>query len=245
MEEQVTRLAKRMSVLGLCSRREAEDYIIQGWVTVNGIVIKEKGHKVVDEDVIVLNTQGLQAQNDRVTVVMNKPVGYVSGQPEDGYKAAVSLFSPENRWEGDESGIVFDKKHYVGLAPAGRLDIDSQGLLILTQNGVVAKRLIGEDTDKEKEYLVRVTGKIIPRGLELLNHGLKIDGKALRPAKVIWQNEDQLNFKLKEGKKRQIRKMCEQVGLKVIGLKRIRIGQVRLENLPSGKWRYLMPHESF
>lgn len=245
MEEQVTRLAKRMSVLGLCSRREAEEYIIQGWVTVNGEVIKEKGHKVLDTDVIVLNNEGLDAQGGRVTVVINKPVGYVSGQPEDGYKAAVSLFVPENRWSGDKSGIAFDKKHYIGLAPAGRLDIDSQGLLILTQNGVIAKRLIGENTDKEKEYLVRVSGQIKPNGLALLNHGLKIDGKPLRPAKVIWQNEDQLNFKLKEGKKRQIRKMCEQVGLKVIGLKRIRIGQVKLGDLPSGQWRYLMPHETF
>lgn len=245
MEEQVTRLAKRMSVLGLCSRREAEVYIQQGWVTVNGVVVKEKGHKVEDTDEIKLNNQGTAAQNERVTILINKPVGYVSGQPEDGYEAAVVLFTKENRWEGDTSIVEYDRKHLIGLAPAGRLDIDSQGLLVLTQNGVVAKRLIGNDTDKEKEYLVRVTGKLSENGLALLNHGLSLDGKALRPAKVVWQNEDQLNFKLKEGKKRQIRRMCEQVGLRVIGLKRIRIGQVRLGDLPSGKWRYLLPDETF
>jgi 23S rRNA pseudouridine2604 synthase len=245
MEENLTRLAKRLSVLGLCSRREAEVYIEKGWVSVNGEIIREKGHRVKDEDIIKLDEKASTAQQDRVTVILNKPVGYVSGQPEDGYKAAASLFTAHNQWEGDTSGIVFHPKHHDGLAPAGRLDIDSQGLLILTQNGVIAKQLIGENTEKEKEYLVRVSGKIKPNGLALLNHGLSLDGKKLQPAKVVWQNEDQLNFKLKEGKKRQIRRMCEQVGLKVVGLKRIRIGKIKLGNLPVGKWRYLRSEETF
>lgn len=245
MEENVTRLAKRLSVLGLSSRREAEVYIQNGWVTVNGEVIKEKGHKVLDTDVIALLPEATAQQAQRVTILLNKPVGYVSGQPEDGYKSALSLFHPKNRWEGDNSGIVYHPDHQIGLAPAGRLDIDSQGLLVITQNGVVAKQLIGASTDKEKEYLVRVSGKLSEKGLALLNHGLSLDGKKLLPAKVNWQNEDQLNFKLKEGKKRQIRRMCELVGLKVIGLKRIRIGKIKLGGLPSGRWRYLSPEETF
>ncbi|MEA5098011.1 MAG: pseudouridine synthase, partial [Burkholderiaceae bacterium] len=140
-------------------------------------------------------------------------------------------------------------KQLRSLVPAGRLDIDSVGLLVLTQDGRVAKHLIGQDSDIEKEYLVRVKytkpGRLPDAQLKLLNHGLSLDGKALQPARVQWQNDDQLRFVLKEGKKRQIRRMCEAVGLKVVGLKRIRIGKVTLGNLPAGQWRYLRPDEQF
>ena len=133
--------------------------------------------------------------------------------------------------------------------PAGRLDIDSTGLLVLTQDGRIAKQLIGENSLVEKEYLVRVQsmrgGRLPDSELRLLNHGLSIDGAALKPAKVWWQNEDQLRFILREGKKRQIRKMCEMVGLHVVALKRIRIGNVQLGDVPIGAWRYLGANESF
>jgi 23S rRNA pseudouridine2604 synthase len=131
------------------------------------------------------------------------------------------------------------------LAPAGRLDVDSTGLLVMTQDGRIARHLIGDDSTVDKEYLVRVSGRLAPDGLKLLNHGLSLDGKKLRPAKVNWQNEDQLRFVLREGRKRQIRRMCELVGLKVIGLKRIRIGKVKLGHLPVGQWRLLGPDEVF
>jgi 23S rRNA pseudouridine2604 synthase len=129
------------------------------------------------------------------------------------------------------------------VAPAGRLDIDSQGLIVYTQDGVLAKALIGENSPLEKEYLVRVEGRLSKEGLEKLNFGLELDGKPLKRAKVDWLNEDQLRFILKEGKKRQIRRMCEAVGLHVVGLKRVRIGQLMLGNLKEGQWRYLQPHE--
>ncbi len=162
--------------------------------------------------------------------------------------------------------------------PAGRLDIDSIGLLVLTQDGRVARQLIGEDSVMEKEYLVRVIylghdktgvplvdarpGQLVrmddddpvstnvqavfpPALLAKLRHGLSLDGQALKPAKVDWQNPEQLRVVLTEGKKRQIRRMCELVGLKVVGLKRVRIGKVMLGNLPLGQWRYLAPHEQF
>ena len=131
------------------------------------------------------------------------------------------------------------------LAPAGRLDVDSTGLLVMTQDGRVARQLIGDDSDVDKEYLVRVTGQLSADGLKQLNHGLSLDGKKLRPAKVNWQNEDQLRFVLREGRKRQIRRMCELVGLRVVGLKRIRIGKIKLGNLPVGQWRILGPEERF
>lgn len=238
------RLSKRMAELGLCSRREADSYIEQGWVKVNGVAAV-LGQKVTPEDQIQLDKRMSQAQAQRVTILINKPVGYVSGQAEDGYQPAAALVTPDRQWDGDKSGIRFSRDHMKGLAPAGRLDIDSVGLLVLTQDGRVAKQLIGENSDVEKEYLVRVEGELDDKGLKLLNHGLSLDGKALLPAKVWWQNEDQLRFILKEGKKRQIRRMCEAVGLRVVGLKRIRIGTVMLGDLPTGQWRYLAADEKF
>lgn len=244
-DNDIMRLAKRMAVLGMCSRREADSYILKGWVKVNGVVATEKGQKVTETDQITLNQLGQQQQANRVTILLHKPVGYVSAQPEKGYKAAAELITPQNQWSEDKSAIRFNDRHKYGLAPAGRLDIDSVGLLVLTQDGVVAKQLIGEKSSIEKEYLVRVTGKLTENGLRLLNHGLSLDGQQLLPAKVSWQNEDQLRFILRQGKKRQIRRMCELVGLRVVGLKRIRMGKVQLDKLPPGKWRYLRPDETF
>jgi len=244
-EAALTRLAKRMSELGFCSRREADDYITKGWVTVNGIVVCEKGHRVQDTDQIKLNEQGQQQQQKRVTFLLHKPVGYVSAQAEKGYKTAADLITPANQWLEDKSNIRYNDFQKFGLAPAGRLDIDSTGLLVLTQDGRVAKQIIGETSDIDKEYLVRVSGNMIPNGLKLLNHGLSLDGEKLRPAKVTWQNEAQLRFILRQGKKRQIRRMCELVGLKVTALKRIRMGNILLGKLPPGKWRYLRNDENF
>ena len=238
------RLSKRMAQLGLCSRREADSYIEQGWVSVNGQTAV-LGQKVTVADRIDLNKQAHEQQAERVTILLNKPVGYVSGQPEKGYQAAVSLIVAENQWQGDTSRIQFKHNHTRGLAPAGRLDIDSVGLLVLTQDGRIAKQLIGENDGVEKEYLVRVTGSLSEEGLRLLNHGLSLDGEKLRPAQVEWQNQDQLRFILRQGKKRQIRRMCELVGLRVTGLKRIRMGKIKLGPLPPGKWRYLGRNEQF
>ncbi|WP_174875600.1 pseudouridine synthase [Vogesella oryzae] len=238
------RLSKRLAEMGICSRREADVYIEKGWVKVNGVAAV-LGQKVSPDDLIVVERQALTAQAHRVTILLNKPVGYVSGQAENGYQPAVVLIRPENHWHGDQSKVNFSRDHLKGLAPAGRLDIDSVGLLVLTQDGRVAKEIIGENSAVEKEYLVRVEGELDSEGLRLLNHGLALDGQALQPAKVWWQNDDQLRFILREGKKRQIRRMCELVGLRVVGLKRIRIGNIMLGDLPTGQWRYLSQDENF
>lgn len=239
------RLSKIMAQRGMCSRREADRYIEQGLVMVDGRKISELGTKVSPEAEIELASEGRKQQSRQVTILINKPIGYVSGQPEDGYKAAVSILGHQSRWREDRSPRKFNPGQLKGLAPAGRLDIDSNGLLVLTQDGRVARKLIGEDSVVDKEYLVRVTGKLSDAGLKLLNHGLSLDGKKLKPAKVSWQNDDQLRFILREGKKRQIRRMCEMVDLNVVGLKRIRIGKIVLGNLPNGKWRYLGDREQF
>ncbi len=298
------RLNKRMAELGLASRREADDWIAKGWVKVNDVVA-EMGMQVAPDVRIDIDKQAKGAQANLVTVLINKPLGLVSGQAEDGHEPAITLVQPQNRWAEDNARFFFHPSQLKSLVPAGRLDIDSTGLLVLTQDGRVARQLIGENTLMEKEYLVRVvyTGVVnvaaatsaaatygarpkaqplqashpsqpapprlpnVPTQLsriddddpvstdvqsvfpadklKLLRHGLSLDGQALKHAKVEWQNPEQLRVVLSEGKKRQIRRMCELVGLKVVGLKRVRIGNVMLGNLPVGQWRYLAPHERF
>ncbi|MDO9199381.1 pseudouridine synthase [Rhodoferax sp.] len=276
------RLNKRMAELGLASRREADEWIGKGWVKVNGEVAT-MGMQVTPDVRIEITRQAQGQQANQVTVLINKPLGLVSGQAEDGHEPAITLVQPQNRWVEDNARFFFHPSQLKSLVPAGRLDIDSTGLLVLTQDGRVARQLIGEDSVMEKEYLVRVVytgaentaaatsaaatygGKatqlsriddddpvstdvqsVFPADkLRLLRHGLSLDGQALKPAKVEWQNPEQLRFVLTEGKKRQIRRMCELVGLKVVGLKRVRIGHVMLGNLPVGQWRYLAPHERF
>jgi 23S rRNA pseudouridine2604 synthase len=242
-----------MAELGLCSRREADEWIAHGWVRVNGEVAA-MGMQVAPDARIDVDAKARGQQQQRVTILLHKPVGYVSGQAEDGHQPAVTLVQAASHWKGDASRLRFSPMQLKGLAPAGRLDIDSTGLLVLTQDGRVARFLIGEDSDVEKEYLVRVQyGNVAndvqaafpPAQLARLRHGLTLDGQPLKRAQVEWQNPEQLRFVLKEGKKRQIRRMCEAVGLKVVGLKRVRIGRVMLGHLPQGQWRYLGPGERF
>ncbi|WGS40642.1 pseudouridine synthase [Burkholderia sp. JSH-S8] len=253
-ESGLMRLSKRMSELGLCSRREADEWIEQGWVLVDGERIDTLGTKVRADQRIEIDERASAAQAAQVTILLHKPVGYVSGQAEDGYEPAAVLITRDNHWSGDRSAQRFSPQHLHSLAPAGRLDIDSTGLLVLTQNGRIAKQLIGEQSDIDKEYLVRVrfgehlidVDQHLPaESLAKLRHGLELDGVALKPAMVSWQNGEQLRFVLREGKKRQIRRMCELVGLEVIGLKRVRMGRVMLGALPQGQWRYLSADETF
>jgi 23S rRNA pseudouridine2604 synthase len=288
------RLNKRMADLGMASRWEADEWIAKGWVKVNGKVA-EMGMQVLPAVRIEIDKQAQGQQANQVTILLNKPLGIVSGQAEDGHEPAIKLIQPQNRWREDNARFFFHGSQLKGLVPAGRLDIDSTGLLVLTQDGRVARQLIGEDSLMEKEYLVRVayTGVANPQAansaaatypglssgraalagqgkpqqlirlddddpvtndvqsvfppekLQLLRHGLRLDDQALQPANVEWQNPEQLRFVLTEGKKRQIRRMCELVGLKVVGLKRVRVGKVMLGNLPVGQWRYLQPFEKF
>ncbi|WP_290873744.1 pseudouridine synthase [Aquabacterium sp.] len=250
------RLSKLMSERGLASRREADEWIEQGWVRVNGEVVDELGTRVAPDVEVSIDPLARTQQAERVTILIHKPIGYVSGQAEDGYEPAAVLIRPENRWSEDKLPLQLTRGHLRQLAPSGRLDIDSTGLLVLTQDGRIAKALIGEDSGIEKEYLVRVesvdhpgaedvSALVPPEVLEALRFGLELDGRQLKPAQVSWQNESQLRFVLREGRKRQIRRMCELVGLHVIGLKRVRMGRIALGKLPLGQWRFLRPDERF
>jgi 23S rRNA pseudouridine2604 synthase len=258
-ENNTVRLSKRMSELGICSRREADDWIERGLVRVGAdtAVLGMRVPHDLPPEYIYIATSATNEQSQRLTIILHKPVGFVSGQAEDGYTPAITLITPQNRWSEDDSRVMLKNDALRGLAPAGRLDIDSTGMLVLTQDGRVARQLIGEDSGIDKEYLVRVAlddspseqasprARFLHENLLQLRHGLSLDGAKLKPAQVEWLNDDQLRFVLREGKKRQIRRMCELVGLKAVGLKRVRMGNVKLGKLPMGAWRVLREDEMF
>lgn len=234
-----------MSQRGLCSRREADRYIEQGLVLVDGEPTTTLGIRIDPAQTITLATDACQQQGNLVTVLLNKPVGYVSGLPEKGYRAAVTLVTAANRQHPSEA-----TPNRRGLAPAGRLDIDSMGLLVFTQDGRVAKRLVGPQSRIEKEYLIWVAGDVNAAKLARLRHGLCLDDKPLRPAKIDHLKDTPgkttlLRFTLVEGRKRQIRRMCELLNLRVTRLLRVRIGGVTLGSLAEGKWRRLGADEFF
>lgn len=246
---ELVRLNKRMAQLGLCSRREADALIAKGQVMVDGVVISELGTKVNPTAFVELNREATVELAGKLTILLHKPEGFVSAQPEHGHKPAVKLLQKRNYakqhgptpFENDD----FPRGWTEGLAPAGRLDGDSTGLLILTADGVVAKTLIGPDARLDKEYIVGFNGVASPEALDRLRHGLFLDGKELRPARVERDGSHRLRFILREGRRRQIRRMCKMVGLEVTSLHRLRIGKVRLGALEPGTFRFLRADEQF
>ncbi len=246
MNTKPIRLSKFLSQKGICSRREAEFFIDNGWLRVNGEIVREQGTTVNETCDILLDPRARAYQQKLITVLLNKPIGYVSGQPENRYRPAAALIVRRNQYRNsiEKNSIQFSWP-IKGLAPAGRLDIDSTGLLVLTQDGRIARRLIAADSEIEKEYLVRVDRDVDVQQADRLRSGLRLDGVELAPAGVKLLDRNFFRMILTEGRKRQIRRMCELVGLEVTGLKRVRIGNVRLGSLPSGKWRLLGRNESF
>jgi 23S rRNA pseudouridine2604 synthase len=238
-EAEPQRVNRWLAQSGVCSRREAEALIAQGLVTIDGEPVSDPGRKILPGQTLTLNDSAQEKLESGLTVVIHKPVGIVSAQPEHGQTPAVRLLTKAALW-GDSPVIPgFDNR----LAPVGRLDMDSRGLLILSEDGVVAKAVIGPTSELEKEYLVRVTGAITGKKLGLLRHGLQLDGRQLRPAKVTVVGDQTLRFVLKEGRNRQIRRMCELVDLRVVDLFRVRIGALTLGDLPEGRWRPLTAAE--
>ena len=232
------RVNKWMAELGLCSRREAEALIEGGGVLIDEEIIERPGHKIEPGQTLTLSDAAQRAIAGKFTAVLNKPVDYVSAQPDDGQVPAVRLLKTANAVDGSR-GPAKD----ASLAPLGRLDQDSHGLLLLSEDGVLAKAIIGPQHSLEKEYLVTVKGELKEGRLTLLRNGLSLDNRRLKPAKVTREEGQTLRFILKEGRKRQIRRMCELVGLRVVDLQRIRIGPLDLGDLPSGKWRTLKAKE--
>jgi len=228
------RVNKWLAQEGVCSRREAEALIAEGKVRIDGARVDDPGRKIEPGQTIEVSVDEAQG----FTAVLNKPVGYVSSQPDKDQIPAARLLTKANLvGEGDAN------TKRMSLAPLGRLDQDSRGLLLLSEDGVLAKALVGEASRLDKEYLVRVSGEINEKKLSQLRYGLELDGRKLKPAKIEAVEPQRLRFILNEGRKRQIRRMCELVDLDVTDLLRIGIGPLKLGNLQEGNWRVLSADE--
>lgn len=232
------RINKWLGQTGVCSRREAEALIAAGMVTIDGESVTDAGRKIEPGQTLTLNDRGEAALASGVTILIHKPLGYVSGQPEPDKIPAVRLLTAENL-VGEGTPPAED----ASLPPIGRLDEDSRGLLMLSSDGVVAKAVIGPQSKLDKEYLVRIEGDVTEKKLALLRRGLMLDGRILKYARVSRMEQNRLRFILTEGRNRQIRRMCEMVDLEVTDLLRIRVGPIHLNNLPEGKWRMITPDE--
>ena len=238
-EPEPQRVNRWLAQNGVCSRREAEGLIAQGLVSIDGETVSDPGRKISAGQTLTLSDSAQSKLESNLSVVLHKPVGVVSAQPEGRQVPAVRLLTREALV--GESPTIPDAA--TRLAPVGRLDMDSRGLLILSEDGVLAKAVIGPASELDKEYLVRVAGEITDRKLKMLRHGLQLDGRQLKPAKVAVVGNQQLRFILKEGRNRQIRRMCELVELQVVDLLRVRIGPLKLGDLPQGRWRVLTAEE--
>ena len=238
------RLSKIMADRGLCSRREADEMIRHGLVIVDDEIISKVGTKTRPDAKIVLAPEAISARAKLTTILIKKPPGYVAAQAEKSYIDIRTLVTPKNQYNANQNdkNKVIDRK---SLHTAGRLDIDSSGLLVLTQDGAIVRKLIHPTHPISKEYIVRVNGQITQSAIRLLQKGLSLDGRALRPAEVSQINRDQLHFTLREGRKRQIRRRWELVELNVKSLVRVKIGKLYLGDLPRGQWRFMRTDEYF
>lgn len=234
------RLSKRIAELISCSRREAEQYIEGGWVLVDGQRVEEQGFRVLPQQKVELLPEARLAPFVPVTILLHKPAG-----TDMDASSATQLITAENHAADDRSGIRFIKRHLSGLTLALPLESYASGLLVLTQDGRIARKLVDDASRVEQEFIVEVSGAIMPDGLQLLNYGLRYKGRELPPIKASWQNETRLRFALKGAQVGQIRHMCEQVGLDVVSIKRIRIGRLPMAGLQAGQWRYLLGYEQF
>ena len=235
------RLAKRVADLVRCSRTEAEQYVEGGWVSVDGQVVEEPQYMVTAET-IEIDPQARLEATEPATLLLHKPAGF---DAIEGRNPAAALVTPATRWADDASGLRVLKRHFVRLTPLVPLDADASGLMVLTQDGRVWRRLTEDAAQIEEEFIVETSGDIAPYGLRRLNHGLRYRGAELLPCKVSWQNEIRLRFAIKAVQPGQLRDMCAQVGLEVVAIRRIRIGRIPLAKMPVGEWRYLPVGERF
>ena len=238
-EDEPQRVNKWLAQAGVCSRREAEALIADGLVSIDGAVVEDVGRKILPGQTLVLADRATDKLDSSLTIMIHKPVGIVSSQPEDGQVPAVRLLKRENLWAHE--AVIPDFSNH--LAPVGRLDMDSRGLLIMSEDGVVAKAVIGPQSELEKEYRVAIMGEITEEKLELMRFGLELDGRELRPAHVEVISDQRLRVILQEGRNRQIRRMCDLLEWKVVDLFRVRVGPLTLGDMPEGYWRPLTAQE--
>ena len=231
------RLAKHVAALAQCSRREAEMYIEGGWVRVDGQIVEEPQFKVLEQR-IEIDPHAKLEPAEPATLVLHKPAGAAVDQ-------ARALIRADSHSTEDATGIRLLKRHFARLESPLSLPDQASGLVVFTQDWRVKRRL-EEDFDRiEQEMVVEVAGTLAPNGLAMLNHGLSFDNYALPPIKVSWQNETHLRFALTRIAPEKIERMCNAVGLKVLAMKRIRIGRIPMSRLQPGQWRYLAATDRF
>ncbi|GAB1595653.1 rRNA pseudouridine synthase [Lysobacter claricitrinus] len=240
------RLTRRVVELLGCSRADAEQYIRNGWVSVDGTVVESPQRPITSETVTIDDEAQLDAV-EPATILFNKPAGVDAIL---GTNPATALVTPETRWADDPSDIRVLQRHFQRLTPLVALDREASGLMVLTQDGRVWRRLTEDADEIEHEYLVEIHGDLVPYGMNRLAHGMEYHGRALAPCKVSWQNEDRLRFAIKGVRDGQLRYMCAQVGLRVVSIRRLRIGRIATGKgpngaMPPGAWRYLPVGEKF
>ena len=238
MSDEPERLAKVVATMVPCSRREAEQYIAEGWVRVDGKRVDLPQFRVTGENRVEVDTQARLLPQVPATMLLHKPVGMGSAE------AQASLVG-ETRWTGDASGIRSIKSHRVGLATLLELPPPASGLAVFSQDRGIVRRLTEDAALVEQELVAEVVGTIAPNGLARLSRGLVFEGKALPPAHVSWQSETRLRIAAKGIAPFRVPWMCAQVGLELTALRRLRIGRVSMAGLPPGQWRYLLPGERF
>ncbi|MCE1251745.1 MAG: rRNA pseudouridine synthase [Comamonadaceae bacterium] len=256
MTDDTTRLAKRLAQELPCSRREAEQYIEGGWVSVDGHIVELPGARVAPQQRVALAPDASLLELTPVTLLLHKPPGYEAGLGLDaghaahssrsqGAPAALGLLNAASHLPEDASGTKVLLRHFKQLECFTPLPTPASGLVVYTQDRRIARKLQEDIETLEQECIVEVAGQIAEGGLQKLCHGLSFNGRPLPPIKVSWQNETRLRFALKGIRPGQIPAMCEAVGLQVRAIKRIRIGRVPLAKVPEGQWRYLQGWERF
>jgi 23S rRNA pseudouridine2604 synthase len=235
--DDAVRLSKVVAARVPCSRREAEQLIVEGWVRVDGQVVQEPQFRVTGQRVHIDPGARLQAVTP-ATVLVHKPAGMDTAHVPD-------LLGAATRWSGDTSGVVRVKSHGVGLVPLLALPAPAAGLTVFSQDGRIVRKLREDAALIEQELVADVAGTIAPDGLQRLCGGLVAEGGPLPPARVSWQSETRLRFAVKGLDLALVPWMCAQVGLQLTALKRIRIGRVPMAGLPPAQWRYLGADERF
>ncbi|MCW8917510.1 MAG: rRNA pseudouridine synthase [Gammaproteobacteria bacterium] len=230
------RLDKRLVELIHCSRGEAQRYIEGGWVLVEGEVVEQPQVKVLGQTV-TLHPDATLEPLAPVTLLLNYPQGFDVAVPT----APLELITPATHAQDDRSGIRLLKRHFAGLRPTTPLEVGATGLLVFTHDWRVVRRLVEDAARNEQEYVVELSDEITPEQLAQLNRPMSFNNRPLPALKVSRQSEHRLRFALKSVRPGQIAFMCQSVGLKLVAMKRVRIGRVALAKLPPGQWRYLAP----
>jgi 23S rRNA pseudouridine2604 synthase len=238
LTDEPQRLSKAVAALMRCSRREAEQYVAEGWVRVDGQLAQEPQTRVASNQRVEVDPKAQLQPVAAATFLVHKPARATAAQ-------ARALLEAASHWDGDTSGIRRVKSHSVGVVELLPLPDEASGLTVFSQDGRIVRKLTEDAWLIEQELIAEVTGTIASNGLDRLCRGLAWQGKPLPPAHVSWQSETRLRFAVKGIVPERVPWMCAQVGLQLTALRRIRIGRVPMARMPPGQWRYLALGERF